>query len=169
MAKASVSTAVSGEIVSSTELMVNESKFRKQSQSLYQQATKITVTDPESMKTAIEFGRGVSDLITQITEWFKPLKKKAKAVHTDLCEEEKKALAVPESAQAVVDGAIREYRQAEARLRQTRRGSDWRPKRSRSERRLQGYSRKKARRGWRRRYWPSLLRSPKSKSRRHRK
>lgn len=114
MAKATSTMAVSGEIVSGTELTIQESKFRKQSQSLYQQATKITVTDPESMRVAIEFGRGVSDLITQITEWFKPLKKKAKAVHTDLCEEEKKALAIPESAQNAVDATIRRYRQAEA-------------------------------------------------------
>jgi hypothetical protein len=113
MAKA-VSAAVSGEIVSNTELTITEAKFRQQSQSLYQQATKITVTDPESLATAIEFGRGVGDLIARITGWFGPLKKKAKAVHTDLCAEEKKALEVPEKAQSVVDDAIRKYRQAEA-------------------------------------------------------
>ena len=112
MAKAA---AVEGTVVTNTELTVQESKFRKQSQSLYQQATKIVVTDPESMKSAIEFGRGVSDLITQITGWFGPLKKKAKAVHIDLCEEEKKALAIPQSAQGCVDDAIRKYRQAESR------------------------------------------------------
>jgi hypothetical protein len=94
--------------------MVNEAKFRQQSQSLYQQAAKIVVTDPESLKEAIEFGQGVKDLIAQITGFFKPLKKAAKASHTALCDAETAALTVPESAQSAVDDAIRKYRQAEA-------------------------------------------------------
>jgi len=114
MMKAASTIAVSGTVVSNTELTVAESKFRKQSESLYQQATKITVTDPDSLKSAIEFGRGVNDLIAQITGFFKPLKKAAKASHTALCDAETEALAVPESAQSAVDAAIRRYRQAEA-------------------------------------------------------
>jgi hypothetical protein len=114
MAKATSAMAVSGEIVSGTELTIAESKFRKQSQSLYQQATHLSVTDPESLKSAIEFGRGVNDLIAQITGFFKPLKKAAKASHTALCDAETEALAIPESAQSAVDAAIRRYRQAEA-------------------------------------------------------
>ena len=113
MAKAT-STAVTGTVVSNTELMVNEAKFRQQSQSLYQQAAKIVVTDPESLKEAIEFGQGVKDLISRITGFFKPLKKAAKASHTALCEAEASALTIPESAQSVLDDAIRKYRQAEA-------------------------------------------------------
>lgn len=114
MAKSSAS-AIEGTAVSNVELTVQESRFRKQSQSLYQQAAKITVTDPESLRSAIEFGRGVNDLIAQITDFFKPLKKAAKAAHTALCDAETEALTVPESAKGCVDDAIRKYRQAEAR------------------------------------------------------
>jgi len=114
MATKTASTAISGTVVSNTELMVNEAKFRQQSQSLYQQAARIVVTDSESLKEAIEFGRGIGDLIAQITGFFKPLKKAAKAAHTALCDAESEALTIPESAQSAVDDSIRKYRQAEA-------------------------------------------------------
>jgi hypothetical protein len=98
----------------STDLAVNESKFRKQGLSLVVQAKAIRVTSAASYEEAIEFGRGVGKLIDSITEFFAPLKRTAKAAHTALCDKEKETLAIPRQAEAAVDDAIRKYRQAQA-------------------------------------------------------
>jgi hypothetical protein len=98
----------------SSDLAVNESKFRKQGMSLVQQAKTIKVTSAESYEEAIEFGRGVGKLIDSITEFFAPLKRSAKAAHTALCDKEKETLAIPRQAEEAVSGAIRVWRQAQA-------------------------------------------------------
>jgi hypothetical protein len=109
-----MATKATGVVVSNVELTVNESKFHKQSVSLFEEADQITVRSPEDMRKAIEFGRGIADLIMNITAFFGPLKKTAKAAHTALCDKEKEALDIPRQAESVVDAAIRKYRQAEA-------------------------------------------------------
>ena len=109
-----MATKATGVVVSNVELTVNESKFRKQGVSLFEEADQIIVRSPEDMRKAIEFGRGIADLIMNITAFFGPLKKTAKAAHTALCDKEKEALDIPRQAESVVDAAIRKYRQAEA-------------------------------------------------------
>ena len=109
-----MATKATGVVVSNVELTVNESKFRKQGVSLFEEADQIIVRSPEDMRKAIEFGRGIADLIMNITAFFGPLKKTAKAAHIALCDKEKEALDIPRQAESVVDAAIRKYRQAEA-------------------------------------------------------
>lgn len=99
-----------------TKAIVAGTQFQKRGLTLVHAASKITINSPDTYRRAIEFGQGVSTLISEIENFFRPLKKKAKEAHTALCDEEKKALSVPRQADDIVSSAIRVYRQEQLRI-----------------------------------------------------
>jgi len=81
-----------------------------------EEAKGIEVKDPDTYIFAAEKLKAAKALISEIKEFFKPLKEKAKAAHHALCESEKEKLAPLDAAVSDIGGKMRAYEAEQARI-----------------------------------------------------
>ena len=79
-------------------------------------ASTFLVDSEESYRLAVNFGRGIKALQKRISEFFDPHKRRAKAMHAGLCEEEKSQLAPTEEAEQIMKKKMLGYQVECARL-----------------------------------------------------
>jgi len=95
------------------------SALTQEASMLVQSAHQLVITDDASYAAACEFGKGVKALQKRIADFFAPHKKRAKAVHDALCEDERKQLAPTQTAEGIAKSKVLEW-QASERERQGR-------------------------------------------------
>lgn len=78
-------------------------------------AQAITIASDDTYRSACEFGKGIKSLQKRIAEFFEPHKRRAKAVHSALCDDEKSQLVPTEKAEIIIKSKVMEWRIAEAK------------------------------------------------------
>lgn len=77
----------------------------------------LAIKDQASYKQAGEFWLRAKSIQKRIVAYFEPMKRQAKAVHTEICDKEKQALARTEEANRILSPAMGRYEAEQERIR----------------------------------------------------
>jgi hypothetical protein len=114
------------------------SQLAAQSAALIADAESIVIVDQASFEAAVEFGKGAQSLRKKIVDFFSPHKKRAKAVHDELCADEKRQLDGPDRAVVIIKGKILDWQRTEReRLAVEQRDREKKAQKLEEDRRLQ--------------------------------
>lgn len=92
-----------------------EETLKTEALTLSQRATSITVSNADEYKSAIEFGKGITELRKKVVDYFAPLKEAAHRAHRLVCAKESEELEPIAKAETLVKSKVSAYRAEEDR------------------------------------------------------
>jgi hypothetical protein len=118
---------------------IEDEEVKKKAEALVVQAKALVVTNPEEAARAVEFGKACKGLRSQITEFFKPLKKAFDDGKKIVLDREKETLSPVDEAEALASRAVTTWR-----IEEDRRAREERERLEREERQRQEAERLRA-------------------------
>ena len=97
--------------------ILDTAELRKDVAPIVSQANALTVTNPEEAQIAFDLRKAAKSFVSRVEAFFEPHKKRAKAAHAGLCDDEKKELAPATAAITIIDVKLSLYQDVQ-RLKQ---------------------------------------------------